>query len=121
MSTPRTRVKIASFAPIPSASVMITTNVNPGDFRSWRKANLRSFISFCAQRLNRIDVGGAACREQAREQGGYGQQGCGGDQQQRIMRGYLVQLRGYQPTESKRRDDADRKSAHYRRHSLPNN
>src|SRR5215475_6053292 len=69
----------AVFAPIPSASVTTAIDVNPGDLRSWRKANLRSFISFFAQRLNRIDEGGAACWEQAREQSGHGQQGCGGD------------------------------------------
>src|SRR6266496_5981712 len=44
MSTPRTSVKMAALAPMPSASVMTTTAVNPGDLRSWRRANLRSFI-----------------------------------------------------------------------------
>src|SRR6266536_2595917 len=60
MSTPRTSVKMAALAPMPSASVMITTNVNPGDLRSWRKANFRSFISFCSQSDDRIDTCSAA-------------------------------------------------------------
>src|SRR5712671_5827125 len=37
-------VKIAVFAPMPSASVSTATAVNPGFFSNWRKANLRSFI-----------------------------------------------------------------------------
>src|SRR5215475_13585006 len=92
MSTPRTRVKRAVLAPIPSASVMITTNVNPGDLRSWRRANLRSFISFGAQRLDRIDVRGAPRWQETREQSRYCEQDCRGHQQQRIMRGNLIQL-----------------------------
>ena len=36
------------------------------------------------------------------------------------MRGNLIQLRGHQPAEPERRHDADRESAHDRRHSLPN-
>src|SRR4029453_10131431 len=120
MSTPRTSVKMAALAPMPSASVMITTNVNPGDLRSWRRANLRSFISFGPQRLNRIAVGGAPCRQQTREQSRYCEQGCCGHQQQRIMRGNLIQLRSHQPAERERRDDADREPAQNRRHSLPN-
>src|SRR5215831_15031126 len=120
MSTPRTSVKMAALAPIPSASVMITTNVNPGDLRSWRRANLRSFISFGAQRLSRIDVGGAACWQQTREQSRYCEQGRRGHKQQRIMRGNLIQLRGHQPAKPERRDDTNRESTHDGRHSLPN-
>src|SRR5262249_21383485 len=72
-------LKSAVFAPIPSASVTTATRVNPGDLRSWRKANLRSFISFCAQGLNRIDVRGTSCWQQTREQSRYCEQGCCGD------------------------------------------
>src|SRR5262249_38877550 len=64
MSTPRTRVKMATLAPMPSASVMITTNVNPGDLRSCRRAKRTSFnmevirlsVSFCSQRDNWVDT-----------------------------------------------------------------
>src|SRR5439155_27157227 len=44
MRTALIRLKIAVFAPIPSASVSTATAVKPGFFSSWRKANLRSFI-----------------------------------------------------------------------------
>src|SRR2546428_12061524 len=39
--------KIAVFAPMPSASVSTATAVKPGFFRSWRRANLRSFMARC--------------------------------------------------------------------------
>jgi hypothetical protein len=38
-----TSEKIAVLAPIPSASVSTAVSVNPGDFRSCRQPNLRSF------------------------------------------------------------------------------
>ena len=41
---------------------------NPGDLRSWRRANLRSFMLFGPQCLNWIDARGAARGEQTREQ-----------------------------------------------------
>src|SRR5215468_2643181 len=67
ISTPRTSVKMAALAPMPSASVMITINVKPGDLRSWRRANLRSFISFGAQRNHWIDARGAQGGQEACE------------------------------------------------------
>src|SRR6266581_4408588 len=39
-----TKLKIAVFAPMPSASVSTATVVKPGFFSNWRKANLGSFI-----------------------------------------------------------------------------
>src|SRR6266513_5015913 len=51
-NTALTTLKMAVFAPMPSASVSTATAVKPGFFRSWRKANLRSFIT---QRFHRID------------------------------------------------------------------
>src|SRR5207247_10299286 len=50
-------LKMAVFAPIPSASVSTATAVKPGFFSNCRKANLRSFIT---QRLHWIDMGRAA-------------------------------------------------------------
>ena len=38
-------LKIAVFAPIPSASVRMAIRVKPGDFRSWRSAKRRSFMA----------------------------------------------------------------------------
>ena len=37
-------LKIAVFAPMPSASVRTAMKVKPGDLRSWRKAKRKSFI-----------------------------------------------------------------------------
>src|SRR5437870_4152805 len=48
-----------------SACASLATEVEPGFFSSWRKANLRSFIS---QRLHRIDTRSAANREPAGQQ-----------------------------------------------------
>ncbi len=44
-----TRLKIAVFAPMPSASVTIATTVNPGAFISIRSANRRSCIVFSTE------------------------------------------------------------------------
>src|SRR6266404_3657207 len=42
-----TKLKIAVFAPIPSASVSTATAVKPGFFNSWRKPNFKSFMVCC--------------------------------------------------------------------------
>ena len=42
--TPFTTLKMALFAPMPKASANTATRVKPGLLRSWRRANLRSFI-----------------------------------------------------------------------------
>ena len=39
-----TALKMAVFAPMPSASVSTATAVKQGFFSSWRRANLKSFI-----------------------------------------------------------------------------
>src|SRR5438445_8764376 len=57
-------VKMAVFAPMPSASVSTATAVKPGFFSNWRKANLRSFITQC---LHRIDLGRAPRRQPTRQ------------------------------------------------------
>src|SRR6266516_7553109 len=60
--TPFTTLKMAVFAPMPSASVSTATAVKPGFLSNWRKANLRSFIT---QRLHWIDLRRAECRQTA--------------------------------------------------------
>src|SRR5436309_10996232 len=60
--------KIAVLRPIPSASVRTATRVNPGDLRTWRRANFRSFISFGAERYRRIDATRATCWDEAGNQ-----------------------------------------------------
>src|SRR5207302_6555505 len=65
-STASIRLKIAVLAPMPSASVSTATAVKPGFLSSWRKANLRSFITQC---LHRIDIRRTARGDVAREEG----------------------------------------------------
>src|SRR5437879_703356 len=59
-------LKMALFAPMPSASVSMATVVKPGFFSNWRKANLRSYIT---QRLHRIDFRRTSGRQPRSEQG----------------------------------------------------
>src|SRR5437879_6344542 len=61
------RLKIAVFAPIPSARVSTAMAVKPGFFSSWRQANFKSFITQC---LHRIDLRRPSRRGVAREDGG---------------------------------------------------
>src|SRR5437773_578136 len=75
-STALTKLKMAVFAPMPSASVSTATAVKPGFFSNWRKANFRSFIT---QRLHRIDLRRAPGRQPAGQQ-------CHGSQEQRDER-----------------------------------
>src|SRR5438034_2680088 len=62
--TALTTLKMAVFAPMPSASVSTATAVKPGFFSNWRMANLRSFT----QRLHRIHARGTARGQPAGEQ-----------------------------------------------------
>src|SRR5437762_3941333 len=50
-TTPLTSAKIAELTPMPSAKVIIARAVNPGDLRSCRSANRKSFmfVSLCCQ------------------------------------------------------------------------
>src|SRR6266566_9347360 len=67
------RLKMAVFMPMPSARVSTATVVKPGDLRSCRRAKRRSFISFSAQCLNRIDMRGATRRKKTGNERGGGQ------------------------------------------------
>src|SRR6267143_7049509 len=101
------KLKIAVFMPIPSASVSTAIKVNPGDLRSWRRANLRSLILFCAQRDYRIDPCGAAGWYKTGKQSGDGKS-CGSNgHQKRIMRRDLVKLSRDEMTRAKRGGKAD--------------
>src|SRR5207302_3242084 len=66
--TALTMLKMAVLAPIPSASVRTATKVNPGDLRSWRRANVRSFISFGPKRDHWINAQSAARRQETGDQ-----------------------------------------------------
>src|SRR6266550_1118860 len=113
-------LKIAVFAPIPSASVRTATRVNPGDLRSWRKANLKSFMSFSAQCLNGIDMRRPARRNQTSEQCRERQHDRGRAEQQRIVGRNLVKLRSQQATDRKCSGQANNQTEDDRIHSLPN-
>src|SRR4029077_3631875 len=71
--TALTILKIAVLAPIPSASVRTATKVNPGDLRSWRRANFRSFMLFSAQCFDGINTRSAPCRQPAGDQCHHGE------------------------------------------------
>src|SRR5687767_973882 len=58
-------LKIAVFAPMPSASVSTATAVKPGFFSNCRKANLKSFIT---QSLHGMNFRGAAGRQPGSKQ-----------------------------------------------------
>src|SRR5437773_11047107 len=119
--TALTMLKMAVLAPMPSASVRTATKVNPGDLRSWRRANFRSFILFGAQCLNGVDKCGAARRDQTRHQCGDGQYNCGGTEQKWIVWRNLIKLSSDQPTERECRNDSDDQADNHRSHSLIHN
>src|SRR5947207_4112053 len=114
------KLKIAVFSPMPSASVRTAIKVNPGDLRSWRKANFRSFISLGAQCLNRIDKCGAAGRQQARKQSCGREKNGGTAKQCGVVRGNLKQLRRNQSPESECDDNSNGKADDDRLHPLAN-
>src|SRR5262245_44075997 len=110
MRTPRTSVKMAALAPMPSASVMITTNVNPGDLRSWRKAKRMSFsmeVSFRSQRDDWIDPRRAARRHAAGDQSDEYQGSYRCDHSPRIDCAHVVKQRHQCATGSNRTDESN--------------
>src|SRR6266480_6835163 len=84
------RLKIAVFAPMPSARVSTATAVKPGFFSSWRKANLRSFITQC---LHGIDFGRASRRKVTGEESDRSQQKPDASKGYRISRPHFVKHR----------------------------
>src|SRR5213075_1194318 len=96
-STALNTLKIAVFAPMPSASVSTATAVKPGFFSSWRKANLRSFIT---QRLHRIDTRCPQGRDQTRRQSNADEQQYDAGESQRIGRCHRIKLRAQKPGQS---------------------
>jgi len=81
---------IVVLAPMPSASVSTATAVNPGFFSSWRKANLRSFITQC---LHGIDFGRASRRKVTGEESDRSQQKPDASKGYRISRPHFVKHR----------------------------
>src|SRR5436190_9196183 len=100
-NTALTTVKIAVFAPMPSARVRTATKVKPGELRSWRIAQRRSFIgfachlshvtghslcSFRSKRDDRIDLRRAARRQPRRDRDACGKHNDGADPDPRTAR-----------------------------------
>src|SRR6185312_16389705 len=104
-STASTTLKMAVFAPMPSASVSTATAVKPGFFSNWRKANLRSFM---AQRLHRIEFCGAASRQPAGQQGHSRQGHRYSKKSQWIRRFYRVEQPRQISRQGKRPEQPDR-------------
>src|SRR6266404_5640647 len=71
--TELTMLKMAVFAPIPSASVRIATAANPGFLISWRSARRKLFIT---KSNHRIDAGRAARRDETGSGRDRGEQRC---------------------------------------------
>src|SRR5438046_9277956 len=95
-----TKLKMAVFVPIPSASTATAAIVKPGAFQSWRKANLKSWITwiarwglFCTQSFDSIDTCRAARRNQTSEQRRSYQQDRGRAEQQWHVRRALAKSR----------------------------
>src|SRR5205085_2420329 len=106
---------------MPSASVITATKVKPGDLRSWRNANFRSFISLGAQCLDWINAGGAARGEQTREQRSRAEDYERRAEQKWIVSRDLIKLRRDQSPERERSDNADGEPNHNGFHSLIHN
>src|SRR5437867_13052123 len=101
--TPLITLKMAVLAPMPSASVSTATAVKPGFFSSWRKANLRSFIT---QRLHRIDLRRAAGRNVAGKGSDAKQAQRDQPKRQRVRRMYAIEQGGQKTSQSKRAGQA---------------
>src|SRR5215813_1619937 len=54
------KLNMAVFIPMPMGSVMTASEVNPGDLRSCRRANFRSFMLFSPQCFDWINARGTA-------------------------------------------------------------
>src|SRR5437588_9267812 len=122
--TPFTRLKIAVFAPMPSARVKIAMMLKPGVFNNIRTAYFRSVNTkslFSAQRLNWIDKCGAARRQQTRNQRRAREEDRRTAEQRWIVRRDLEQLRCDQASQRKRRRDANHEPDYDRAHALADN
>src|SRR6187401_97441 len=100
-------LKIAVFAPIPSASVTIATRVNPGDLRSWRKASFKSFMSLRSESDDRVDACGAASWHAAGDQRDEYQRNDGCDHSPGIDCAYVVKQRHQRAAGSNRTDQSN--------------
>src|SRR2546430_2637917 len=99
-----TTLKIAVFAPMPSARVSTATAVKPGFFSSWRKANLRSFMT---ERLHRINSRSAPCRQPTCDTGHEHEQQRHASERHWIGRAHAVKQTRHQAGRRQCSDEAD--------------
>src|SRR5215510_9429727 len=66
------KLNMAVFMPMPMASVMMASEVNPGDLRSCRSAKFRSFMLFSPQCFDWINARGTARGEKTGKECGGG-------------------------------------------------
>src|ERR1041385_7874892 len=101
-------LKIAVFAPMPSASVSTAMAAKPGFFSSWRKAKRRSFI---AKGLHGIYFRRPVCGQPAGEEGNTGKRQPHGEERHGVVRLDGIQLIFQQASARPRADQTqDRKS-----------
>src|SRR5262249_47278856 len=117
-STALTTLKIAVLSPMPRASVRTATAVNPGDFRSCRRANFRSVMSFSSESFNGIDMCGATCRNLTCRKSNERQQDCGRGKGKRVSRRHAEKHAGKKPCYDKSSRQANRQPDNNERHSL---
>src|SRR5215469_2466730 len=106
---------------MPSAIVITAIKVNPGDLRSWRRANVKSFISLGAQSLDGINIRSASRRDQAGNDSHQNQYNRRCEKQRWVVWRNLVELRPQQPAEHKCSGNAAGESYYYRHHTLAKN
>src|SRR2546425_651464 len=109
-------LKIAALPPMPNARVSTATAVKPGFFSSWRKANLRSFIS---QRLHRIYFCGASRGQPAGEECDAQQDQRRRRERKRIVRFHIVEQARDQSRQGECTGETEDTAEQRQRESLP--
>src|SRR5262245_19535068 len=97
-------ITTVALTPTPSASVSTATAVKPGFFSSWRKANLRSVMTQC---LNRIDLRRAARGDPTSQGGDADQQHRNSAKRQRIGCTHTEELAADERRQCERGHQAD--------------
>src|SRR5207247_3605914 len=108
-------LKTATLAPMPSASVSTATAVKPGFFSSWRKADLRSFITQC---LHRIDTRRASRRDQTSQTGDDDQKQRETAESRRVDRFHAIEQTRHEASDGRGKSQPKRYACARKSHSL---
>src|SRR5690348_4224711 len=119
--TPLIRLKMAVFAPMPSASVTMATKVKPGVLRSWRKANFKSFMSFVSQRNHRIDSHRATRRKPGGDQGRATEKDCNDGVNRKVGWADTIEQARHQTRDGKSSQEPGEQTDSNNRKALPKN